>query len=198
MKLVILDRDGVLNPDCEEFIASPEEWEPLPGALEAVARLNHAGFHVVIATDQSGLGRGLFDVASLNAIHSKLHKRLAACGGRVDAVFYCPHGTEETCTCRLPLPGLFVQIGERWGIELQGLPVCASRAPYLSAAAAVGCAPHLVWASDGPLPEGLPQGTQVHANLAAFADVMMVQPPWQDVDSFTTSTGTTERVAPAL
>src|SRR5882724_6402804 len=109
MKLVILDRDGTINADSDEFIKSPEEWMPLPGALEAIARLNHAGWHVVIASNQSGLGRGLFDVASLNAMHAKMHKMLSAQGGRIDAVFYCPHSAEEGCQCRKPLPGLFEQ-----------------------------------------------------------------------------------------
>ena len=120
MKLVILDRDGTINADSDEFIKSPEEWMPLPGALEAIARLNHAGWHVVIASNQSGLGRGLFDVASLNAMHAKMHKMLAAQGGRIDAVFYCPHSPDEGCHCRKPLPGLFEQIGERFGVDLQG------------------------------------------------------------------------------
>jgi histidinol-phosphate phosphatase family protein len=113
MKLVILDRDGTINEDSDDYVKSPSEWQPLPGALEAIARLNHAGWHVVVATNQSGLGRGLFDVASLNAMHAKMHSMLAAVGGRVDAVFYCPHGPEEACRCRKPEPGLFEQIVER-------------------------------------------------------------------------------------
>jgi len=91
MKLVILDRDGTLNAESDEFIKSPDEWQPLPGALEAVARLNHAGWHVVLVTNQPGLGRGLFDMSALNAIHAKMHKKLAALGARLDAVFFCPH-----------------------------------------------------------------------------------------------------------
>ena len=114
MKLVILDRNGTLNVHRDDFVKSDIEWTPLPGALEAVARLNHAGWHVVIASNQSGLGRGLFDVASLNAMHAKMHKMLAAVGGRVDAVFYCPHSPDEDCDCRKPKPGLFQQIGERY------------------------------------------------------------------------------------
>ena len=86
MKLVILDRDGTINADSEQVIKSPEEWQPLPGALEAIARLNPAGWHAVIASNQSGLGRGLFDVASLNAMHAKMHKMLSAQGGRIDAL----------------------------------------------------------------------------------------------------------------
>lgn len=95
MKLVILDRDGTLNEDSDDYVKSADEWTPLPGALEAVARLNHAGWHVVVASNQSGLGRGLFDVSTLNAMHAKMHRMLAAVGARVDAVFYCPHGPDQ-------------------------------------------------------------------------------------------------------
>ena len=177
MKLVILDRDGTINADSDEFIKSADEWVPLPGALEAIARLSHAGFHVVVACDQSGLGRGLFDVASMNAIHSKMHKALAAVGGRVDAVFYCPHGPEESCLCRLPQTGLFDQIAQRHGLGLAGIPVCSSKPLHLQAGAAAGCEPHgLIGdeaagsAEDAQLPAGYPPVSQVHADLSAFAD----------------------------
>ena len=182
MKLVILDRDGTINSDSEEFVKTPEEWLPLPGALEAIARLNHAGWHVVIASNQSGLGRGLFDVTSLNAIHAKMHKMLAAVGGRVDAVFYCPHSPEESCHCRKPLPGLFEQIGARLGVPLKGVPSAGDSLRDLQAGAAAGCEPHLVltgksahYAADqaGGQPEGLPAGTIVHADLSAFADFIL-------------------------
>ena len=113
MKLLILDRDGTLNRGRDDKVASPDEWEPLPGALEAVARLNHGGWRVVLATNQSGIGRGLFDMASLNAIHLKMHRLLAAAGARVEAIFICPHAPEDACGCRKPAPGLFQQIGAR-------------------------------------------------------------------------------------
>jgi D-glycero-D-manno-heptose 1,7-bisphosphate phosphatase len=185
MKLVILDRDGTINSDSDDFVKTPEEWLPLPGALEAIARLNHAGWHVVIASNQSGLGRGLFDVTSLNAIHTKMHKMLAAVGGRVDAVFYCPHSPEESCSCRKPLPGLFEQIGARLGVPLKGVPTAGDSLRDLQAGAAAGCEPHLVltgksaqYAADqagqgGGQPEGLPAGTVVHADLSAFADFIL-------------------------
>jgi D-glycero-D-manno-heptose 1,7-bisphosphate phosphatase len=178
MKLVILDRDGTINQGHGDYVTSADEWQPLPGALEAIAQLNHAGFHVVVVSNQSGLGRGLFDVDALNAMHTKLHKQLAAAGGRVDAIFYCPHGPEEVCTCRMPQPGLLLQIAERYGIELQGVPMAGDRVRDLQAAVAAGCEPHLVLSgahqnslgSGGePLPTDLPPGTQVHADLAAFA-----------------------------
>ncbi len=176
MKLVILDRDGTINVDSDEYIKSAEEWVPLPGALEAIARLNHAGWHVAVASNQSGLGRGLFDVAALNAMHAKMHKAVGSLGGRVDAVFYCPHGPEDQCGCRKPLPGLFEQIGERFGVDLKGVPCVGDTLRDLQAGAAVGCEPHLVLTGKGeawrdrPLPETFPPGTRVHADLAAFVD----------------------------
>lgn len=180
MKLVILDRDGTINEDSDEYVKSEAEWKPLPGALEAIARLNHAGWHVVVASNQSGLGRGLFDVAALNAMHAKMHKLLAAVGGRVEAIFYCPHGPDQACSCRKPLPGLFEQIGERYGIALKGVPTVGDSARDIIAGAAVGCEPHLVLTGKGaklrggqPLPDNFPAGTRVHENLLAFADYLV-------------------------
>ena len=179
LKLVILDRDGTINRDRDDFVKSPEEWEPLPGALEAIARLNHAGWHVVIASNQSGLGRGLFDVAALNAMHDKMHKLLASVGGRVDAIFYCPHGPEDDCSCRKPLPGLFEQIAQRLGMSLKGVPTVGDSRRDLVAGSSAGCAPHLVLTgksaglSAQQALEGMPEGTQIHADLAAFADALI-------------------------
>lgn len=176
MKLVILDRDGTINEDSDEFIKSPEEWVPLPGALEAIARLNHAGWHVAIASNQSGLGRGLFDLAALNAMHAKMNKLLAGHGGRIDAIFFCPHTPDDQCSCRKPLPGLFEQIGERFGVELKGVPVVGDTLRDIQAGYAVGCEPHLVLTGKGAgwrgraLPETFPPGTGVHDDLAAFAE----------------------------
>ena len=180
MKLIILDRDGTINRDSDDFVKTADEWVPLPGALEAIARLNHAGWHVVIASNQSGLGRGLFDVASLNAMHAKMHKLLAAVGGRIDAVFYCPHSPEEKCTCRKPLPGLFEQIGTRFGMSLRGVPTAGDSLRDLQAGAAAGCEPHLVLTGKssqvrlgGNLPDGLPANTLMHADLSAFVDFIL-------------------------
>lgn len=181
MKLVILDRDGTINSDSDEYVKSPEEWMPLPGALEAIARLNHAGWHVVIASNQSGLGRGLFDVASLNAMHAKMHKMLAAVGGRIDAVFYCPHSPEESCHCRKPLPGLFEQIGARFGVPLKAVPTAGDSVRDLVAGAAAGCEPHLVLTGKsasylgGGQPDGLPAGTRLHQDLAAFVEFLLTR-----------------------
>lgn len=181
MKLVILDRDGTINEDSADYIKSPSEWQPLPGALEAIARLNHAGWLVVIASNQSGLGRGLFDVATLNAMHAKLHTMLAAVGGRVDSIFYCPHTPDDACRCRKPEPGLFEQIGERYGVELSGVPSVGDTSRDLVASAAVGCEPHLVLTGKSvglagrSLPDSFPKDTRTHADLGAFADFLITR-----------------------
>ena len=183
MKLVILDRDGTINEEGADFVESPEAWRPLPGALEGIAKLNHAGWHVVVASNQASLGRGLIEVATLNAIQSKMHKMLAAAGARVDAVFYCPHAPDEGCHCRKPQPGLFEQIGERFGVDLKGLPTVGDSADDLVAGAVAGCEPHLVLTGKGaqyrgrPLPDFFPPGTHVHDNLAAFAEFLINRQP---------------------
>ena len=182
-KLVILDRDGTINQDSDDFIKSPEEWIPLPGALEAIARLNHAGWQVVVASNQSGLGRGLFDMATLNAMHAKMNKLLSTVGGRIDAVFFCPHGPEDKCPCRKPLPGLFEQIGERLGMDLKGTHVVGDSLRDLQAGVAVGCTPHLVHTGKGavfqgqPLPPTFPSQTLTHADLAGFVDWLLDEKP---------------------
>jgi len=180
MKLVILGRDGTLNPVADDYITSPDEWSAMPGALEAVARLNHAGWHVVVATNQPGLGRGLFDVMALNAIHTKMHRQVAAVGGRIDAVFYCPHAADEDCTCRKPLPGLLEQICDRYGVERHDVQVVGSSSAHLQAGAAIGARLHLMCTGQsaqvvpgGALPAGLPPGTRVHASLGDFVDQLL-------------------------
>ncbi|MFN3737753.1 D-glycero-beta-D-manno-heptose 1,7-bisphosphate 7-phosphatase [Hydrogenophaga sp.] len=184
MKLLILDRDGTLNRSRDDKVASPDEWEPLPGALEAVARLNHGGWRVVLATNQSGIGRGLFDMASLNAIHVRMHRQLAAVGARVEAVFFCPHAPEEVCDCRKPAPGLFRQIGTRFGVPLAEVPAAGNALRHVQAAAAAGCPAHLLLTGQsealretaGELWPQLPAGTRVHSDLAEFADWLLAQP----------------------
>ena len=182
-KLVILDRDGTINQDSDDYIKSPEEWIPLPGALEAIARLNHAGWHVVVASNQSGLGRGLFDMATFNAMHAKMNKLLSGVGGRIDAVFFCPHGPEDQCHCRKPLPGLFEQIGERLGVDLHGTHVVGDSLRDLQAGVQVGCEPHLVYTGKGaafrdqPLPDAFPSHTRTHADLAGFVDWLLDEAP---------------------
>ena len=183
MKLVILDRDGTINEDRDDYVKSADEWVPVPGSLEAIARLNHAGWHTVIATNQSGLARGLFDMAALNAIHERMNRELAMFGGRIDAVFFCPHHPDDRCSCRKPLPGLFSMIGERYGIDLSETYVVGDSHGDLQAGAAVGCAPHLVLTGKGARLDAaaldsvaakLPHAV-VHADLAAFAHELILR-----------------------
>jgi D-glycero-D-manno-heptose 1,7-bisphosphate phosphatase len=169
MRLAILDRDGVINHDSAQFVKSPDEFRMIPGSAEAIARLNHAGYHVVVATNQSGVGRRLFDMATLNAINEKMMRLVAQAGGRIDAVFFCPCAAEEKCACRKPEPGMFREIGERYGLDLTGTPSIGDSLRDLQAAAAVGARPILVLTGKGRKTQkegGLPEGTTVHADLA--------------------------------
>jgi len=175
-KLVILDRDGVINVDSEHFIKSPDEWRPIGGSLEAIARLNHAGYRVVVATNQSGIGRGLFGITTLNAIHEKMHRALASAGGRLDAIFFCPHSADASCGCRKPEPGMLREIGQRFGIDLAGVPCIGDGLRDLAAAAAVGAQPILVLTGKGErtLREGAtPPNTQVFPDLAFAVSALL-------------------------
>jgi D-glycero-D-manno-heptose 1,7-bisphosphate phosphatase len=196
-KLVILDRDGTINEDRDDFVKSADEWVPLPGALEAIARLNHAGWHTVVATNQSGIGRGLFDMSALNAMHAKMNQSLHKLGGRIDAVFFCPHTELEGCTCRKPLPGLFVQIGERYGVDLAEVPVVGDSLRDLQAGTAAGCPTHLVRSGkvaklgDEAIAQLLASvpGTQVHHDLAAFAEALIQRQRAVRIEGGTTDSG---------
>ncbi|AKJ31402.1 histidinol phosphate phosphatase [Caldimonas brevitalea] len=181
MKLVVLGRDGVINRFREEHVASPNEWEPLPGALEAVARLNHAGWHVVVATNQPGLGTGLLDMAGLNSVHQHMNQSLARHGGRVDAIFICPHTASDLCDCRKPAPGLLLKIGERFGVSLHEVVVVGDTVRDLQAAQAAGCEPHLVRsgrsghlsADEAEALAAQVPGSLVHADLDAFTSYLV-------------------------
>lgn len=169
MKLAILDRDGVINHDSDQFIKSPEEFRPIPGSADAIAKLNHAGFHVVVATNQSGVGRGLFDMATLNAINEKMMRIVGQAGGRIDAVFYCPCAAESNCACRKPRPGMFHDIAQRFGLELTGVPSIGDSLRDLQASHEAGAQPILVLTGKGRKTNaagGLPPGTLVYADLA--------------------------------
>lgn len=168
-KIVILDRDGVINYDSAHYIKSPDEWRPLPGSLEAIARLTQAGYRVVVATNQAGVGRGLLDMATLNAIHDKLHRAVAAAGGRIDALFFCPHTAEADCACRKPKPGMLLEIAARYNTDLKDVPAVGDSLRDLEAAAAAGARPILVLTGKGEQTraEGaLPKRTEVCADLA--------------------------------
>ncbi len=172
MKLVILDRDGTINQDSDQYIKSPQEWKPIPGSLGAIARLTQGGWRCVVATNQSGIARGLFDMSTLNAIHSEMHRAVGQAGGRIDAIFFCPHAADSNCECRKPKPGLLREIGSRFSVELEGVPVIGDSLRDVAAAAAVGARPFLVLTGKGKKTRdagGLPKGTEIFADLAAIA-----------------------------
>ena len=176
VKLIVLDRDGTINHDSEQYIKSPDEWRPIPGSLEAIARLNHAGYRVVVATNQSGIGRGLFDMGTLNAIHEKMHRHLAQVGGRLDAVFYCPHTADATCDCRKPKPGLLREAGRRFNVDMHGVPVIGDGLRDLQAAEGMGSQPMLVLTGKGErtLREGnFPANTVIFPDLAFAVSALL-------------------------
>jgi D-glycero-D-manno-heptose 1,7-bisphosphate phosphatase len=169
MKLVILDRDGVINYDSDAYIKSPDEWKAIPGSLDAIARLTQAGYQIAVATNQAGVGRGLFEMATLNAIHDKMHRAVSQAGGRIDAIFYCPHSQEMNCGCRKPKTGLYQEIGRRFNTPLKGIPCIGDAQRDLEAAATIGGQPMLVLTGKGEKTKregGLPSGTLVFKNLA--------------------------------
>lgn len=178
MKLVILDRDGVINADSDAFIRSPEEWVPLSGSLDAIARLNRAGWRVVVATNQSGLRRKLFDIETLNRIHDKMNRQLAEVGARVDAFFICPCLDREDCACRKPAPGMLREIGDRLRTPLDAVPYIGDKPADLEAARAAGARPWLVRTGRGASTETsgkLGADVQVFADLAAATDALLAE-----------------------
>jgi D-glycero-D-manno-heptose 1,7-bisphosphate phosphatase len=180
MKLIILDRDGVINHDSDDFIKSPKEWIPIPGSLEAIARLNQAGYRVVVSTNQSGIARGMFDIVALNAIHQKLHETAKQAGASIDAVFFCPHAADDNCDCRKPKPGMLHTIAKRFNVSLKGVPNIGDSLRDLQAGFVVGCVPYLVLTGKGERTRetgGLPPGTTIYANLAAVVDHLLDDAP---------------------
>jgi len=176
MKLVILDRDGVINYDSDQYIKSAEEWKPIPGSAEAIARLNQAGYRVVVATNQSGVGRGLFEMDTLNAIHEKMLRTVAQAGGKIDAIFFCPHTNEDKCHCRKPKPGMLEEIAARYNTSLVDVPVVGDALRDLQAAVAVGAQPMLVLTGKGEktrIDPQLPAITPIYSDLAAVADALV-------------------------
>jgi D-glycero-D-manno-heptose 1,7-bisphosphate phosphatase len=173
MKLVILDRDGTINEDSEQHVRSPEEFRPIKGSLEAIARLTQADYRIVVATNQSGLARGFLDTRTLFAIHDTLLRALAQVGGRIDAFFFCPHAADSRCDCRKPQPGMLLEVARRFNVSLSETYMVGDARKDLAAAAAAGAKPVLVLTGKGRRTRdegGLPAGTQVFADLAAFAE----------------------------
>lgn len=176
LKLIVLDRDGVINEDSDDYIKSPEEFIPIPGSLEAIARLTQAGWRVVVATNQSGIARGYYDLATLQRIHDKLHRLLAPLGGQIEAIFYCPHGPSDECECRKPKPGLLRDIEGRLQVSLRGVPAIGDSLRDLEAARAVGATPILVRTGkgEGTLAKGAGlEGATIYADLGAAVDDLL-------------------------
>lgn len=151
MPFIILDRDGVINYDSDFYIKNPDEWIPIPGSLDAIARLNRHGFHVIVATNQSGVARGYYDIAMLDQIHEKLMRELAAVGGYVEEIFFCPHHPDDRCDCRKPKPGMLFQIQEKYSINLSDTFFIGDTYSDVQAAQTAGCKPILVLTSKGQL-----------------------------------------------
>ena len=180
-KLIILDRDGVINEDRDDYVKSSDEWIPLLGSLEAIALLNHAGYQIAIATNQSGIARGFFGMNDLDAMHNKMEKLLQPLGGQIDSIFFCPHTDAQQCDCRKPLPGLMKQIALHYkkndsDSPLSGVPIVGDSLRDLQAGVALGASPHLVLTGKGQKTlskGGLPGGTEIHQDLLAFTNTLL-------------------------
>lgn len=178
MKLIILDRDGVINQDSDDYIKSPDEWIPIPGSLDAIARLNHAGYSVAIASNQSGIARGYFSLETLAAMNVKMNEMLSQLGGRIDAMFFCPHGPKDGCDCRKPRPGMLTDIGNRFQAELGDVMFVGDNINDVKAAKAAGARPVLVRTGKGEQTVGILaknriNGIPVYDDLAGFANSML-------------------------
>jgi len=176
MKLVILDRDGVINQDSADFIKNPNEWIPIPDSLESIARLNQHGFSVIIATNQSGIGRGLFDIETMNAINKKMLDLLAQVGGHIDAIFYCPHTEDVNCKCRKPKSGMLEEISTRFGVNLKNIPAVGDATRDLEAYQSVGAQPILVKTGKGEdtfVSKAYPKNTWIFNNLSQAVDKIL-------------------------
>lgn len=176
MKLLVLDRDGVINEDSPDYIKAPEEWLPIPGSIEAIAELSRAGWSIVVASNQSAVGRGMISIDTLNRINAKMHRVVAAAGGHIDAIFFCPHHPEEACDCRKPRPGMLHEIAHRYRINAMELIMVGDSLRDLEAVAAMEGMPILVRTGKGKKTEAegnLPSNTRVFDNLQAVATYLL-------------------------
>jgi D-glycero-D-manno-heptose 1,7-bisphosphate phosphatase len=176
-RILVLDRDGVINQDSDSYVKDPNEWEPIPGSIDAIARLCHGGYRICVATNQSGLARGLFELEQLNAMHRKLRDLLAKQGGQLEMIAFCPHGPSADCGCRKPRPGLLAAIGARFGVSLSGIPYVGDSLGDVSAARSVGMEPWLVLTGKGARtvaaePDRL-VGVPVFRDLKSVADYLL-------------------------
>lgn len=183
-KWLILDRDGVINYDSDQFIKSPEEWQPLPGSLEAIAALNATGYRIVVISNQSGLARGLFSSGTLAAIHEKLQTLLSRHNGHIESIYFCPHGPDDGCSCRKPLPGLFKQFADDFGISLENTYAVGDSVRDLEAAHTAGARSALVRTGKGKKSEQQLRQLEndhplravpIYNDLASFTDHLLAQ-----------------------
>jgi D-glycero-D-manno-heptose 1,7-bisphosphate phosphatase len=173
MALIILDRDGVINEDSDDYIKSPAEWQPIPGSLEAIAKLSQHGYRVVIVTNQSGIGRKLFTIETLNAIHMKMNTHLAQFGGVIEAIFFCPHTPKDNCNCRKPKPGLYNDVSERLRVSLNKVYCVGDKMTDIKAIQSAGGKPILVCTGKGQSEidqDLVPAGIPIYNDLAEFVD----------------------------
>ena len=177
MAYLILDRDGVINHDSDDYIKSPEEWRPIPGSLKAISKANRAGFRVIVVTNQSGLARGYFDINTLNEIHKKMHQKLSRKGGRIEAVFFCPHGPDDGCNCRKPKSGLLEEIRDRLNISLEEVLFVGDSYSDIQAARSAGAVPVLVRTGKGEktlaADDNNLSDVQIYSDLAACIDSLL-------------------------
>lgn len=183
MQLLILDRDGVINEESDDFIKSADDWRPIPGSLEAIAKLSHSGYRVIVASNQSGLGRGLLDIDALNDIHALFHQQLAELGGHVEAIFFCPHLPEDSCGCRKPKTGMYLDLAARLGVKLTGVYMVGDRLTDVEACLAVQARPVLVRTGRGPeaiASLGDDKDVEIHDSLADFVEKLLSAPVPQE------------------
>lgn len=180
--LIILDRDGVINEDRDDYVKSPDEWAPVPGSLEAIARLTHAGWSVAVATNQSGIERGLFDINTLHAIHNKMTHAVVEAGGHIEGIFFCPHAPDTGCRCRKPATGLYEDIAHRFGRSLSNVPVVGDSLRDLQAGHVMGSSLWLVRTGKGmrtlaaaekDVTKALPPGTRVEDSLFTIVSAIL-------------------------
>ena len=174
-RLLILDRDGVINADSPDYVRSVQDWLPLPGSIEAIAKASRSGWQVAVATNQSGLARGYFGLAELQEMHDELRRRVAALGGRLDTIVWCPHGPGRGCDCRKPAPGMLLELLNRFEADPAKTPFVGDSLRDMQAAVAANCQPVLVKTGNGSaaaLCDELPSDTKVYRDLLTFVNTL--------------------------
>lgn len=175
--LIVLDRDGVINEDSVDYIKSPNEWTPLPGSIEAIAELTRAAFTIVVVSNQSGIGRGLFTLSDLEAIHEKMEHTVAEAGGRLAGIYFCPHRPDELCDCRKPRTGMLERVMDDFDVSVAGVPLIGDKAADLELARRVEARPILVLTGYGQesAGEATEAGVEIYADLAAAARALIAE-----------------------